>query len=93
MSVLTMQMLRDAAKKMRAAPPAPVDIMVGSSLRFKAYLEAHSQYVLQEPKPHGSFAGLPIKITNLVPEHMAVVMGSEGVLFVIDFDKPNNSHD
>lgn len=88
MSVLTLAMLKEAMKEIENAPPPLTQIKVGSIHRFKEYIETSlGQRLLQVPKPHGSFAGIPIYVSLSVPENIAVVMRDHEVAYFINFDK------
>lgn len=81
---LTMDMLHEAMRKIETAPPPPTDIRVGSILRFKEYLAESHQLIVEWPKPHGSYAGLPVYVSDVVPEDKAIIMRDHEVHCIID---------
>lgn len=87
MSTLTLAMLEAAISKMEYSPPPPTEVKVGSFSRFKKSIEDAGHLITQKPQPHGSFSGIPITVSPLVPEHMAVMVQGNEVVGVINLDK------
>lgn len=80
---LTVEMLRDAMLK---APPKIEEIQVGCAKRFASYVARElGQTVLTEPRPDGSFWGIPIRETRLVPENRAVGVQDGEIAFIVEF--------
>lgn len=78
----------DAMQRLKNAPPLLTEIKVGSMELFKAHLwRCGCQRVLSAPAPHGSFAGLPIRVSSLFPENIAVVMRGNEVAYIIKLDR------
>jgi hypothetical protein len=90
MSVLTMDMLRDAAKKIGAQPPHQ-EIKCGDLGEFIAAVKRQTgQDVIRQSKSLGFIGGIEVKVSAAVPVDKAIVLEDGQVKSIVNLRDNNH---
>jgi hypothetical protein len=82
---LTIDMLKDAQRKLMASAPPPSEIQVGSPLRFREAMKAKGA-LIEGREDRMIFGGVPVVFHPAVPEHIAVIVEGGQVKSIINLN-------
>lgn len=85
MSALTIDMLKDAQRKLMAIAPPPSEIQVGSPLRFREAMRDRGA-LIEGREDRMVFGGVPVVFRPALPEHIAVIIEGGQVKSVINLN-------